>query len=47
MVKFAGDEDEEYGKVWEKLVIMERAAHEKIKANWAVEKKETPGAVIP
>jgi len=47
MVKFTGDEDEDYRKVWEKLVIMERAAHEKVKANWAVEEKEPPGAAIP
>ncbi|KAF8857512.1 hypothetical protein BDZ45DRAFT_652705 [Acephala macrosclerotiorum] len=37
MVKFKGEDDPEYAKVWKKLAIMAREAEAKIEANWAME----------
>lgn len=47
MVRFAGVEDQEYSKVWKKLVIMARDAPGKVALNWQEDSKEVPGTTEP
>lgn len=47
MVKFSGEEDPEYAKVWKKLAIMAREAEAKVDTNWAVEEGRLIGVKNP
>ncbi|KAI1115455.1 Alpha/Beta hydrolase protein [Nemania sp. NC0429] len=47
MVKFRGEDDPEYNKVWKKLAIMAQEAEEKIKKNWVIEEGRQAGAANP
>jgi hypothetical protein len=47
MVKFGGENDPEYNKVWKKLAIMAQEAEEKIKEKWRAEEFRRAGAANP
>jgi hypothetical protein len=47
MVKFKGEDDPEYEKVWKKLALMARDAEAKIEDNWAKEEGRVLGADNP